>query len=283
MKRIPYSYTILRYHHNIATGEFANVGLVLLAEDGFAGTRLSARYRRLSGMFSDFDGKHYRSVVTGLQRALDAEIANLRQPELIGDVKTALDIAHRVLPHDDSAFQWSPLGTGLSRDPAVTVERLYQDLVACNEPVDDVRSRSDEDVARIYSGAFEATGVLQRLERKVLQAEDDEVTFPQAWKNHQWHCMDPVSFDLVRPESIRNKAHNRLGALTSIEDVARREDCTVHFLIGAPESATCKRAYEKALNVLHRTRVPHEFVHEHEAADFAATVARDMAEHEARG
>src|SRR6266404_2302575 len=46
----------------------------------------------------------------------------------------------------------------------------------------------------------------------------DEVEFEYAWKNEQWHCLKPLSFNLTAAESIREKAHRWLGQITSVKD-----------------------------------------------------------------
>jgi hypothetical protein len=63
-------------------------------------------------------------------------------------------------------------------------------------------------------------GVTARMagsERRAF-AKDDEIDFQHAWKNGAWHCLEPVSFDLLRADSIREKAHKVLGELTSLRD-----------------------------------------------------------------
>jgi hypothetical protein len=40
-----------------------------------------------------------------------------------------------------------------------------------------------------------------------IVADADTKTFSKAWKNGVWHCLEPVSFDLVDGSSIHAKAH----------------------------------------------------------------------------
>ena len=126
---------------------------------------------------------------------------------------------------------------------------------------------------------LEERKVLSRLHPKTISVQDDEVTFSHAWRNHQWHCMETLSFDLMQPQSIKDKAHAWLGKMTSIKDAG--EKFRICYLVGEPQLEGSRRAFEQALNVLHKTPVEHEIVREHEAESFAAEVAREIAAHDA--
>jgi hypothetical protein len=60
-----YSYTCLRYIHDVATGEFVNVGVVLYAPEArYLRAICRDNYGRLKHMFPNLDGKAYRSLIT---------------------------------------------------------------------------------------------------------------------------------------------------------------------------------------------------------------------------
>jgi len=44
------------------------------------------------------------------------------------------------------------------------------------------------------------------LEKKTIATSKDEVEFEHAWKNGNWHCYQPLSFDLATVDSIQEKA-----------------------------------------------------------------------------
>ena len=66
--------------------------------------------------------------------------------------------------------------------------------------------------------------------------------------------------------------------MTSIKDAT--EKFRICYLVGEPQLEGSRRAFERALNVLHKTPVAHEIVREHEAESFAATVAGQIAAHD---
>ena len=72
--KIPYSFSVLRYIHDIVTGEFINIGVVLYAPKAkYLSAMCTSRYGRLSKMFSNIDGDHFRQVVRYIQTRLEEE------------------------------------------------------------------------------------------------------------------------------------------------------------------------------------------------------------------
>ena len=280
MNKQPYTYTVLRYVHDTGTGEFANVGVVLTSPAArYTDAILRPTYGRLAKMFPGMDGDHFRRVIRHLQSRFDELAARLREEIDLGHTPAnALELAHSVIAADDSSFQWSPMGGGLAADLPATLESIYQGMVERYDEKPKSESRSDEVVWRTFRKGLEERKVLSRFHAKVIAVADDEVTFSHAWQNHQWHCMETVSFDLMQPKSIKDKAHNWLGRMTSVKDSP--EIFRVYYLVGEPQLEGSRKAFEQALNVLHKTPVPHEIVREHEADAFANEMAGRIESHD---
>jgi hypothetical protein len=281
MNKQSYTFTVLRYVHDTSTGEFANVGVVLTSPSaGYADAILRPTYGRLSKMFPGMNGDHFRSVIKHLQSRFDELSARIREEIDLGDrPENALDLAHRVIAPDDSSFQWSPMGSGLAEDLAGTLETIYRRMVELYDEKSKSDSRNDEDIWKTFRKGFEERRILSRLHPKVIAVQDDEITFDHAWKNNQWHCLESVSFDLMQTKSIKDKAHNWLGRITSVKET--EEDFRVYFLVGEPQLDTSRRAFEQALNVLHKAPVAHDIIRENEAEHFAAEMAEKIAAHDA--
>ena len=280
MNKQPYTYTVLRYVHDVGTGEFANVGVVLTSPGArFVDAILRPTHGRLSKMFPGMNGDHFRQVVKHLQARFDELATRVSEEMDLGEIPAnALELAHSVIAADDSSFQWSPMGSGLAADLSATLEAVYQRMVECYSDKLKAESRSDEMVWRSFKKGFEEKKVLSRLHPKTIAVAYDEVSFDHAWKNHQWHCLETVSFDLMQPQSIKDKAYSWLGRMTNIRDA--QEKFRLYYLVGEPHHESSRHAFEQALNVLHKTPVPHEIVREHEAASFAESMADKIAAHD---
>lgn len=281
--RTGYSYTILRYVHDTATGEFANVGVALLAPDvRFAGALFRTTYGRLTRLFPGMDGDAFRGLMRFVQSRFDEIGGRLREElPLDSPPRSVLDLARSVLPRDDSSLQWSSPGSGLTDDPAATLERLYERLVTVNDAVPAQESRSDEDIWRRYKRPLESANVLKHLRPKKIAVQDDEVEFGHAWKNGVWHCLEPVSLDLAQAAGIRDKAHRWLGRITSVKET--REAFKVYLLLGKPRDAELRDAYAAAVSILNKLPVDKEIVAEEEADAFSRRFAAEILRHERSG
>lgn len=276
-----YSYIILRYVHDVTSGEFLNIGVALYAPDApYVGAKCRSTYGRLSSAFPGMDGKALRRLMQYIQlklreagKRLSEELALERKPASIAE------IARSVMPQDDSALQWSPAGGGLTSDPAAELDKLYERMVARHDERVQHQHRSDDDIWKDYRNSLAQRNVLQYLQPKVIAVQDDEVEFKYAWRNGVWHCLEPLSFDLSTADGIRDKAHRWLGQLTSVRET--EEDFKVIFLIGAPRETALKEPFEKALSILGKIPVANEIIGETEARCFADRLANDIARHEA--
>ena len=281
--RTPYTYIVLRYVHDIGTGEFINVGLVLTAARGsYLGAKFKTAYGRVKKAFPSIDPDVFRARMRRLQATFD-QIAegDISAPTSRGsnDTTPIEQLVHSVIRADDSSLQWSPAGSGLSRDLPSTLAALYQRFVTKHDTEPTSTPRKDDDVWKHFRTELEKRNVLSHLEEKVIAVADDSVKFDHAWKNGAWHCYEPLSFDLASDASIKEKAHRWLGQVSSIKDA--REDFHVYFLVGRPADAELSEAYEKAVSILRKAPAS-EVVEEGSAIEFSESVAKAIMDHEGR-
>ena len=97
---------------------------------------------------------------------------------------------------------------------------------------------------RVFREPLERRNVLQRLGTKKIIAPDYEYQFRAAWKNEIWHVYEPVSFDLVEPNSLLDKANGWVGRSASLAESPER--FRLHLLIGIPHDSRLNQAFEKA-------------------------------------
>lgn len=130
--REPYSYLVLRYVHDVVTGEFANVGVVLLVRDSqFLRGRFISNFHRLEAMFGEIDETHLSDTLQYLDLAFRE--FHLCESDAKQDLRY---LARQILPADDSSLQWSQAGGGLTNNPAETLDQLFERFVPqCREAV----------------------------------------------------------------------------------------------------------------------------------------------------
>ena len=274
-----YTFTILRYVHDIATGEFVNMGVALYAPEAkYVSAICCPRYGRLSKMFLDVDGDQLRSLMRFLQARFEEYALKLNgELALQGQPKSIMEIAATILPPDDSSLQWSEPGGGITENPSVALEQLYVRLVEKYEHRAQLPSRTDDEVWRGFKKELETKQVLAKLQPKRIIAKDYEHEFDHAWKNGAWNLYQPISFDLLDAESLLDKANRWLGRATILQD--SQEKFKLHLLLGEPRLEKLKSSYTKALNILHRMPVKKEFVREDEAPKFSKALAEEIKNH----
>ncbi len=277
----PYSYVVLRYIHDVLTGEFVNVGLVMVVPGRpLILTKARKTFGRIKNVFPDLDGDSYKRAIEAIGRGMKGVERSLKSEGLFKGDKTARDYARIALPPDDSSLQWSPVGAGLTADPQKTFDQLYQRFVARYDRLSE-RRRSDEDVWRPVEAKLKEHGVNVELEPKCVRGSTDTVEFRHAWKNGRWHVYEPLSFDLADADNIKDKARRWLGHLSAVK-VGATDDVQVNFIVGRPQSTSLVPAYRNAVEILRQVPFDNDIFDEEQIDDFVNRIQDEVRHHEGR-
>ena len=279
--REPYSFVVLRYVHDVVSGEFVNVGLVMVVP-GREQLRMQSRktFSRIKNLFPNLDGAAYKHAVEAIDRGMKVVERDLKSEDLSNSNRTALDYARRVLPLDDSSLQWSPVGVGLTDDPQKTFDHLYHRFVTRYDRTLQ-RPKTDDDVWRLVASKLRELDLDVQLEPKRIEGIADSVEFRHAWKNGRWNVYEPLSFDLAAASNIRNKARRWLGHLAAVKDNAN-DDVRLHFIVARPQSESLADAYENALGILRRVPFENRIFEESQIDDVVHRIEMELCEHERR-
>src|SRR5436190_21721741 len=100
-----YKTFILRYVHDVITGEFANMGVVIYAPEArFLKSCICTSCERLEAMFVDVDHKHLSELLYYLTNRIEEMGAEIRGG-LASSAHRSSEIMNHVLPPDDSSLQ----------------------------------------------------------------------------------------------------------------------------------------------------------------------------------
>src|SRR5690349_11467572 len=127
--KTPFTYSVLRYAHDVFTGEFVNVGVLVVAPARrFIGVKCNSRIARISALFPQVNAPHFKRQIRFVEgKAKD--LAEQISTELALEGKLGSDFANRILPQDASSFQWSPEGGGITESPETTLNELFERMV----------------------------------------------------------------------------------------------------------------------------------------------------------
>jgi hypothetical protein len=270
--RIPFQYSILRYMHDVSTGEFLNIGLVIYSpRASYFKAELLLRYQRVSDTFPGLDGELFRSYVGRLQTLLDQQTIRFgsSQITLLTEPQRKLsEILHEILPTDDSSVQFSPVMQGLADDLDQTYSHLYDRLVERYAERVQSASRNDEEVWNGYRRRLQEAHILQHFRPHTIKTRYEAFDFEHTWKNGAWNVLQPISLDLAHAQTIRTKARSWVGALAILNRVPDLGH--LYMLLGRPqrEDSELLKAYRDARALLKEQAADRNIeIVEEEAAD----------------
>lgn len=273
-----YEYALVRYVHDLASEEFANVGLVLYAADqGKFHVRMSERIGRMSEFFGDVRPVSLRSQLRQFQRAvltLDDELLHASllevRPESLEPVISGL-IGSPVY----SCFRASPIRFGITDDAAARVDMLYEEFIGRYERLE-TRPRRDEGLmSRDIDRRLVGSKLVDRLQFAYSLASDTySHEFHAGWRNGKPQVLEPISFDYSTPARIVDKANLWSGRLL---DLSRENDFGFTGVVAPPAEKSYLGVYERALNVLSKAPSVRDLIEEKDADKAIAAIALDLA------
>lgn len=273
-----YTYVVLRYVHDVVTGEFINVGLVMhSSEAGFVKSQVRTSIGRIKNVFPDFERDAFLRVMKSVDRSISSYRKRCERGDLLDRNMDAASIGKFAVVHDDSSLQWSSLGGGVSKNLDGTFARLYERLVSKY----DVRSshrRTDDEIWRPVRQLLEERNVPVNFEEKTVSGKTDEISFKRAWKNGVWHAYEALSFDLADADGIKDKARRWRGHLEAVHD-GSPENINLNFVVGAPRNESLRNAYDGALKILQSAPFSPRIYEESEVPKLVDRIEDEVREH----
>jgi Protein of unknown function (DUF3037) len=246
-ERETYSYTVLRYVHDVMTAEFVNVGIVLHATSGLK-SKFRSTYGRVSSVFPTLDEKAFKETLRAVRTGIEHLAKSQRSAGLFQSSPDAMAFARKALAIDDSSFQWSPPGSGVTRDPAATLDQLYSRFVTRHER-HAVHRRDDADVWKPIREKLEELDIADRFQEHTFRGSVEEITLEHTWKNGKWHAIEAISLDLADAAEVKKKAHRIRGHLDSAAD-GLIDEVALNLVLGPPSNPDVVDAYNAARKIL---------------------------------
>lgn len=264
-----FQYSLLHYRHSQALDEVLNVGvLVLFPAQSRVCFLYPERLTRLRNTYRNAPEKTLRAYFKSfLNRAKQLN----QEPELFADFHRDPQgfVYREFLPADASSLQFGLLKTSVlyTDDTDVICEQLYEQYLSFYDPTEDVRRHDDTYLKTTYRNKVRT--LLQSVtpkrpfsENYTIQPEQAQHTVAQSrfdfgWQNHSLHLVKSVSFDLQQEQSIQTKAYNNFAEFTLLDSYAQQKKIQFDVLVAAPRERALLDVYERALDVLRRTKSVH--------------------------
>ena len=130
-----YTCTILRYIHDVAVGEFVNVGVIVHCQEyNYLRAKFCHKTARISRFFPGFDKRQYKQIISHIENEIllkrqikiDMQLLKQQPAPCIQDAKT---IADSILPVNDSSLQFTEIKGGTTNNFEMTLSYLYDRFV----------------------------------------------------------------------------------------------------------------------------------------------------------
>jgi hypothetical protein len=181
VKKFACQYALLHFRPFVETGEFANVGIVLMAPEArFFGFRLLKRYGRITKFFHQLDRKVYLEGRELFKEELDRIAGDLRRLALDGrkpqpDVTLARNLFAELVRPREAMLQFAEQRVVLAENPKEKLGELFDHYIERNFVTKEYQERLLENTVRKL--LFRAR-VGAQYQREKIGTPDFAVNFP---------------------------------------------------------------------------------------------------------
>lgn len=247
-----FQFSLFQYHSSLVSGEVLNVALlVLFPEQRKLHFLYPSSLTRLRAAYPNTVAERtLRACFKGIERRV--EEVN-RQPEIFDDYlnDSQAFIDNQLFIRDASALQFGKIHTGVlyTEDLNQIASQLYNLYLSVYDLKEGQNKHTDEYIIQQYKDGLKRQngGLLSKIKENI---EIEGQKFPFAWQNGTYNLVNPVSFDLERPESIHRKATFNVGKLTLLQSYAQEHNARFDLLLAKPKRATLFKEYDNAINLL---------------------------------
>lgn len=259
MKKFACQYALLRFRPFVETGEFANVGVVLLAPEArFFGFRLLKKYGRITKFFHQLDRKVYLNGRALFQEELDRFAFELRRLALDGrkretDVSLARNLFAELVRPREVMLQFDEQRIALADDPKAKLNALYDHYVERNFVTKEYQERLLESTVRKL--LFRAK-VGAEYQRHKIGGTDFAVNFPFVAMDGDKPARIIKPLYLAQDDSTRLLTHGGQW-VDKVRRLRKRNALPENVLFPVTEPAQASRQFEAFVEIRDDLRAEH--------------------------
>lgn len=262
MKKIAYQYAIVQFMPFIETGEFANVGVIMMAaEERFFGFRLlTRRHGRITKFFEELDARLFRSTMYELKEELERVHSLLKEHGFdrrlkVNDINFANMLFAEVLRPRETIIRFSKPRAVLADTPKEKLKELFAFYVERNFVTKEYRETVLESGVRKL--LFNAQ-VGDRFHRTKVGDDEFNVYFPFVEMDDENPTKIIKPLNLAQDDSTRILEHGGKWEFR-IRELKKRQVFPERalFAVEGPATGNDRRenAYKEAVEMLSDTGV----------------------------
>ncbi len=261
MKKIPCQYAIVRFTPFIETGEFANVGVIMMAPKAryFGFKLLTQRYGRITKFFDDLEARVFRSAMHELNEELGRVHAVLKTHGFdrrykVNDIEFAEGLFAEILRPRETIVRFSESSAILADDPQKTLNKLFSFYVERNFVTKKYRETILENG---LSKLFLQAQIGERFKRIRVGDEEFTVPFPFVELDDETPNRVIKPLNLAQDDSTRILEHGGKWEFR-IRELTKRHALPDHvlFAVDGPTGNDHRgNAYQEVVEMLDDTGV----------------------------
>ncbi len=199
MNTIPCQYAIVRFMPFIETGEFSNIGIVLLApqQSILAFKLITRRYARITQFFHTLNADVYRSTIKTLQDELD----RLKKSIYKNNEDIAIDIFNELIRPRETMLRFSPPRVVLTNNINEKLDELFSFYVEHDFARKEYQEHALEKTVR---GWLQEKDMNKHFKKEKVGDRDYTVPFPFVKSQHE------APIKIIKPLYL---GHENLGQL----------------------------------------------------------------------
>lgn len=267
MNKGTFTYALLQYRHSQILGEVLNIGLLAFFPIEHKLVFIyPEKLLRLRFAYPNLPEKTIKSYL----KYFEERVADLNQQQNVFSSNYLEHSLERLLNEefiapDSSALQFGNFKTAVlyTNDTQIIIDQLYNLYFSVFQVSDTHTGRVDESILlKKYTNYLKSLlpsdkllkdtkGVF--LDYTVNNNGHASLKFEIAWNaSNNLHLVKPISFDLLKADSINRKAYQYFGQFADLQDTAESNSYLFDVILAKPKKKGLAKAYDNAIRLLEK-------------------------------
>lgn len=261
MKKTPCLYSIVRFTPFVETGEFANVGIIMMAPEQrcFEFKLMVQRHARVTHFFEQLETRVFRATMRNLDEELHRVAGVLRRRGFdkrlkTNDIDFAKGLFAEIIRPRETVIKFSEPRAILADDMKETLAELYGYYV---ERSFVTREYQETVLERGMRRWFFQARIGDRFDRVALGDDEYHVTFPfvERRDDHAVKAIKPLHLGQDQPTKIIEHGWQWVLRVNQLRKRKHLPDTVLFAVQGATGDGPKGRAYDEVVNGLRDTGV----------------------------
>ncbi len=244
-----FQYCVLKYRPSYLLDERVNIGLLFLfPDDAQIRFAFPPTLSRLSSLYPDIDLTLIRQYLKHFEQRSN----ELVQKNLFLAVENTALVASEFLIPDANALFFSNFKVGKYTDLNDIIKYYSNIYFTVYNDGHDLGQHDEKYLNHRFWSFLETENSKRGLFQKNYTIKTDNLStdFDFAWQNGSTNLVKTLGFDLVKKESIQNKAVRWFGEITQLQINEKLTNNRIDFLVSKPSNQQLFNAYDNALRIL---------------------------------